>query len=335
MREYYINNNSATPNINGDKKARYLNLQSCQTPPTKKPINPNNYMNSIFSDWIVLTLGKGSRNIFSTRDTYFPINRENNQTSKSVSELAETHKKKTNYRMLLSKSNFKKVKPNIIVKKIKCALRNKNSVEKNNINKKNHHNYLNSLKMNNNSEVVWNKNNKNNFNLSNNNECHNHVIHKKSTDRNNIMNNKRYFDRINYNNNMFNNNSLNTNNIINDYNFNNNNYYLNRLINNTINNFIYDSNENSKSGEKFRKIIQKQLTSPPKSMNYSKEFFSNKCRKKSSDKIIEYKTAMNKIGKMILNNSGPNQSYTTDNIPNNNQNININNLINKIGRAHV
>ena len=31
---------------------------------------------------------------------------------------------------------------------------------------------------------------------------------------------------------------------------------------------------------------------------------------------------------MILNNSGPNQSYTTDNIPNNNQNININNLIN-------
>jgi hypothetical protein len=103
---------------------------------------------------------------------------------------------------------------------------------------------------------------------------------------------------------------------------------LSRLINNTINTFIYDSNENSKSGEKIRKIIQKQLTSPPKAMNYSKEFFGNKSRKKSSDKVIEYKTAMNKFGKMILNNSGPNQSYTTDNIPNNNQNININNLIN-------
>ena len=309
-----------------------MNLQSCQTPPTKKPGNSNNYMNSMFSDWIMLTLGKGSRNIFSTRDTYFPKNRENNQTSKSVSELADTHKKKSNYRMLLSKSNFKNVKPNIIVKKIKYAMRNKKSMEKNNINninnKNHHHNFLNSLKMINNSEAIWNKNNKNNFNLSNNNETHNHVIHKKSTDKNIIMNNKKYLDRINYNNNIFNNNSMNTNNIINDYNFNNNNYYLSRLINNTINNFIYDSNENSKSGEKIRKIIQKQLTSPPKAMNYSKEFFGNKGRKKSSDKIIEYKTAMNKIGKMILNNSGPNQSYTTDNIPNNNQNININNLIN-------
>ena len=331
--KYYLNNNSATPNINGEKKARYLNLQSCQTPPTKKPGNSNNYMNSMFSDWIMLTLGKGSRNIFSTRDTYFPKNRENNQTSKSVSELADTHKKKSNYRMLLSKSNFKNVKPNIIVKKIKYAMRNKKSMEKNNINninnKNHHHNFLNSLKMINNSEAIWNKNNKNNFNLSNNNnETHNHVIHKKSTDKNIIMNNKKYLDRINYNNNIFNNNSMNTNNIINDYNFNNNNYYLSRLINNTINNFIYDSNENSKSGEKIRKIIQKQLTSPPKAMNCSKEFFGNKGRKKSSDKIIEYKTAMNKIGKMILNNSGPNQSYTTDNIPNNNQNININNLIN-------
>ena len=331
--KYYLNNNSATPNINGEKKARYLNLQSCQTPPTKKPVSSNNYMNSIFSDWIMLTLGKGSRNIFSTRDTYFPKNRENNQTSKSVSELADNHKKKSNYRMLLSKSNFKNAKPNIIVRKIKYAMRNKNSMEKNNINNKNHNQYLNSLKMINNSEAIWNKNNKNNFNLSNNNnnnnESHNHVIHKKSTDRNNIMNNKRYLDRVNYNNNtVFNNNSMNANNIINDYNFNNNNYYLSRLINNTINNFIYDSNENSKSGEKIRKIIQKQLTSPPKAMNYSKEFFGNKCRKKSSDKIIEYKTAMNKIGKMILNNSGQNQSYTTDNIPNSNQNININNLIN-------
>jgi hypothetical protein len=280
-------------------------------------------MNSLFSDWIMLTLGKGSRN-----NAYFPKKRENNKTSKSVSELADTHKKKSNYRMLLSKSNFKNAKPNIIVKKIKCAMRNKSSVDKNNMNNKKHHHYLNSLKMINNSEAIWNKNNKTNSNLSNNNESHNHVIHKKSTDKNIIMNNKRYMDRINYNNNIFNNNSMNTNNIINDYNFNNNNYYLSRLINNTINNLIYDSNENSKSGEKIRKIIQKQLTSPPKAMNYSKEFFGNKCRKKSSDKIIEYKTAINKIGKMILNNSRPNQSYTTDNIPNNNQNININNLIN-------
>lgn len=38
---------------------------------------------------------------------------------------------------------------------------------------------------------------------------------------------------------------------------------------------------------------------------------------------------MNKIGKILLNNSGSNQSCTTDNIlNNNNQNININNLIN-------
>ena len=314
--KYYSNNNSATPNINGEKRSRYLNLQSCQTPPTKRPTNSNNYMNSLFSDLVMLTLGKGSRNIFSTREPYFPKNRENKQASKSVSELADTHKKNSNYRMLLSKSNFKKVKPNIIVKKIKCAMRNKNSIEKNNINGKNRHRYLHSLKIINNTEAIWNRN-RTNFNLSNHNESHNHVMQKKSTDRNMIKNNKRNFDRINY-----------TNNIINDYNFNNNNYYLSRLINNTINNLIYDSNENSKSEEKIKKIIQKQLTSPPQAMNYSKEFLVNKSRKKSSDKIIEYKTAVNKIGKMLLNHSGPSQSYTTDNIQNNNQNININNLIN-------
>ena len=331
--KYHINNNSATPNINEEKKSRYLNLKSCQTPPTKKVINTSNYINSIFSEWIMSTIGKGSRNVFSTRDTYFP-KRENNQTSKSVSELADATMKKSNYRMLLSKSNFKNVKPNIIVKKIKCSMRNKASKESNNINNINNHHYLNSLKINNNSDTLWHRNTRNNsnninFNYMNNNESH--VIHKKSTDRNNIMNKKK-MDKLIYNNANNNSNTYNNNpniNTINDYNFNNNNYYLSRLINNTIQNFIYDSNENSKSGDKFKKIIQKQLTSPPKDANYSKEFFGNKSRKKSSDKIVEYKTTLNKIGKILLNNSGTNQSCTTDNIlNNNNQNININNLIN-------
>jgi hypothetical protein len=108
--KYHLNNNSATPNINGEKKARYLNLQSCQTPPTKKPVTSYNYMNSMFSDWIMSTLGQGSRN-----NAYFPKNRENKRTSKSVSELADTHKKKSNYRMLLSKSNFIKLYSKIIL----------------------------------------------------------------------------------------------------------------------------------------------------------------------------------------------------------------------------
>ena len=335
--KYHINNNSATPNINEEKKTRYLNLKSCQTPPTKKVTSSNNYINSIFSEWIMSTIGKGSRNVFSTRDNYFP-KRENNQTSKSVSELADPTVKKSNYRMLLSKSNFKNVKPNIIVKKIKCSMRSKASKENTNINNNiNHHHYLNSLKINNNSDTLWHRNTRNNSNninfnnMNNNNNNESHVIHKKSTDRNNIMN-KKQMDKLIYNNANSNINTYNNNpniNTINDYNFNNNNYYLSRLINNTIQNFIYDSNENSKSGDKFRKIIQKQLTSPPKVVNYSKEFFGNKSRKKSSDKIVEYKTTMNKIGKILLNNSGSNQSCTTDNIlNNNNQNININNLIN-------
>ena len=330
--KYHINNNSATPNINEEKKTRYLNLKSCQTPPTKKVTSPSNYINSIFSEWIMSTIGKGSRNIFSTRDNYFP-KRENNHASKSVSELADATIKKSNYRMLLSKSNYKNVKPNIIVKKIKYSMRNKASKENNNINNNINHHYLNSLKMNNNSETLWHRNTRNNSNnininfnsINNNNESH--AIYKKTTDRNNIMNKKLIYSNTSSNNNTYNNNpNINT---INDYNFNNNNYYLSRLINNTIQNFIYDSNENSKSGEKFRKIIQKQLTSPPKIVNYSREFFGNKSRKKSSDKIVEYKTTMNKIGKILLNNSGSNQSSTTDNILNNhNQNININNLIN-------
>ena len=335
--KYHINNNSATPNINEEKKTRYLNLKSCQTPPTKKVTNSSNYINSIFSEWVMSTIGKGSRNVFSTRDTYFP-KRDNNQTSKSVSELADATVKKSNYRMLLSKSNFKNVKPNIIVKKIKCSMRSKASKENNNVNNNiNHHHYLNSLKMNNNSDTLWHRNTRNNSNninfncMNSNNNNESHVIHKKSTDRNNIMN-KKQMDKLIYNNANNNTNTYNNNpniNTINDYNFNNNNYYLSRLINNTIQNFIYDSNENSKSGDKFRKIIQKQLTSPPKVVNYSREFFGSKSRKKSSDKIVEYKTTMNKIGKILLNNSGSNQSCTTDNIlNNNNQNININNLIN-------
>ena len=68
-----------------------------------------------------------------------------------------------------------------------------------------------------------------------------------------------------------NNNSSNMN-TINDYNFNNNNSYIRKFINNTINTFMYDSSENSKSEDKFKKIIQKQLTSPSKTKYFETIF---------------------------------------------------------------
>ena len=310
-------NNSSTQNSIDDKKK--LNVKSCQTPPMKESTNAYHYINTLFSEWLMSTINKESRNIFTTRDQYFKKNKVINKTSKSISELIDNAGYKSKYDMLLSKSYFKNNKLNDNLKNIKYNRREKESKNINqniiNIKKKNHH-YVNSLKLFNKSNTLYNnkffsrKNNAENKNINN-------ININKLTGRNKEIV-KKQIEKLNYIN-LMNNNSLNTN-TINDYNFNNNNSYLRKFINNTIHTFMYDSNENSKSEGKYKKIIQKQLTSPSKA-----NYFERKTKKKSSDKIMGSKNGINKFRKIILNNSGSDQSYINDNCSNN---ININNLIN-------
>ena len=328
---HYLTNKSATPNINEEKKGKYWSLKSCQTPPIKNYLYSQYYLDSIFSEWILSTIGNNiSRNIISKRDNYFHKKNENNQASKSVSELVDTNLKKSNYRMLLSRSNFKKKKTNIIAKKIKNTMKNKTSKENDFHNKK----VLRSLKIINNSDSLRHKsliNKKNNINIIKHNESN--IISKKSTDRTGVE--RRKTGKI-INNNILNNHNSNNNkannslNIINDYNFNNSNY-INRLIKNTMHSFVYDSTDNSKSGDKFRKIIQKQLTSPPNLINHSKDNNSSKSKKISCDKIFEYKNCKHKMDKqMTISGYGiPNQSIANESSSNNiNHNISINYMIN-------
>ena len=332
-KNYYISDKSATPINHKDKKVKYWSLKSCQTPEIKKKLCSLNYIDSIFSEWILSTISNESRNGLSKRGNYFQKKKENKQASKSVSELIDVNLKKSNFRMLLSKSNFKKKNLNIVAKKIKYSKRNKTSKDKSNINNKNK-NTLRSLKIINNSDSlrhknIINKNNHNNINIIKNNDIHR--IKKKSSDRSGIHDRKKIGKFLS--NNLINSNSkMNNINTINDYNFNNNNY-INKLIKNTIHSFIYDSTDNSKSGDKLRKIMQKQLTNPPKiKNNQSKENSLNKSKKISCDKIYEYKNNKNKIRKeMSINNcSDFNQKNPNENISNckiNNNNISINNMI--------
>ena len=328
---HYLANKSATPNINEEKKGKYWSLKSCQTPPIKNYLYSQYYLDSIFSEWILSTIGNNiSRNIVSKRDNYFHKKNENNQASKSVSELVDTNLKKSNYRMLLSRSNFKKKKTNIIAKKVKSTMKNKTSKENDFHNKK----ILRSLKIINNSDSLRHKsliNKKNNINIIKHNESN--IITKKSTDRTGVE--RRKTGKL-INNNVLNNHNSNNNkannslNIINDYNFNNSNY-INRLIKNTMHSFVYDSTDNSKSGDKFRKIIQKQLTSPPNLMNHSKDNNSSKSKKISCDKIFEYKNCKHKMDKqMTISGYGiPNQSIINESSSNNiNHNISINYMVN-------
>ena len=307
-----INNNSSTPNNINDIKIKYL--KSCQTPPSKKTTNTEHYINTLFSEWLMSTVNRDSRNILTTRDYYFKKNKEKNKTSKSVSELVDTIGKKSNYRMILSKSNFKITRPNAILKNLKYINKNKSLKENNNSNiKNNNHHYVNSLKISNRSNTLYQKNNLNKNKINNTINNDRKIMNQKTSRKNKVML-KRQMEKIRYFN--FNNNNSNIK-TINDYNFNNNNSYIRKFINNTIHTFMYDSTENSKSEDKFKKIIQKQLTSPSKT-----KFFDKKTKKKSSDKIASYKNGLNKMGKILLNNS--------DIISNENgkNNININNLIN-------
>ena len=306
-------NNLTTPSTIEIKNTNFINIKSCQTPPTKKAKNTYHNINTFFSEWLISTISKEGRNGYTTRDHYFNKTKDNNKTSKSVSELANTVGKKSNFRMLLSKSNFKSIKPNFIVKKIKYNSKNKASKEQNkNYKRNNNHYYIHSLKMVNNNEI---KNHMNHFNKNfiNNNINKNNIIHKKPASRNKALS-KKQFDKI----------KLNNHHVIctiNDYNFNNSNSYIKKIINNTFQNFIYDSSENSKSEDKIRKMTtQKQLTSPHKA-----KYIGIRTKKKSSNKIVEYKYNVNKIHKILLNNSNSNKSYNNND---NGSNININNLIN-------
>ena len=311
---YNINNNSSTQNNAEDKSNKCLNLKTCQTPPTKKGSNTYHHINSLFSEWIMSTINKDSRNIFTSREHYFNKNNEISKTSKSVSELGDNIRKNSNFRMILSKSNFKNSKPNLMMNNKKYT--NKNNLSKEINNKNNKHHYINSLKIINKTNTLYNKNNTNkNFNNNTNNNDKK-IINRKNNGRNNIMN-KKTLEKLKYINSINKNPNLDT---INDYNFNNNNFYLRKFINNTIHSFIYNSSENSKSEDKFKKIIQKQLTSPSKN-----KYFELKAKKKIREKRIGHKNAINKIDKILLNNSSPNEN----NIKNKNTNdIHINNLIN-------
>ena len=302
-------NNLTTPNTIDVKRSNYLKLKSCQTPPTKRTKNADHKINTIFSEWLMSTINRDSRNVYTTRDHYFKKKKKVNKTGKSVSELTDTEGKKSHYRILLSKSNFKKIKPNYIAKNIKLDTKNKVSKDSNKNSKKknNYHCYIHSLKMINTNDTRHNnhlnKNCINTININKNINC------KKLTSINKTLS-KKQFKRIKH---------YNIINTINDYNFNNNSN-IKKFINNTFHNFKYDSTENSKSEDKLRKITtQKQLTSLPKS-----KYIGIRSNKTSSNKIVEYKYSVNKNPKIILDNSGSNQSYLNDN----GSNININNLIN-------
>ena len=305
---YFIKNNLTTPSSIEIKNTNYVNIKSCQTPPTKKAKNTYRCINTFFSE-LISTISKDSRNGYTTRDHYFKKNKEMNKASKSVSELANTVGKKSNYRMLLSNSNFKNIKPNYVVKKIKYNMKNKVSKDNKNVKRNNNHYYIHSLKMINNNDT------KNTNNYSNNNYINrNIIINNKSNGRNKTLS-KKQLERI----------KLNNNHVIctiNDYNFNNNNSYIKKLINTTFQNFLYDSSDNSKSEDKIRKMsTMKQLTSPHKA-----KYIGIRTKKRNNNNpIVEYKCDVGKIQKILLNNSGSNKSY---NNTENGSNININNLIN-------
>ena len=128
---------------------------------------------------------------------------------------------------------------------------------------------------------------------------------------------KKQLEKIKY---INNNNSK--HNIINDYNFNNNDSYLRKYINNTIHTFMHDdSSENSKSENKCKKIIKNQFIDSSKKKNHE-----NKNKRINNDKIMANKNEINKLGRIILNNSVSNKICYNENFLNNN--ININNLIN-------
>ena len=259
------------------------------------------------------TINRDSRNVFTTRENYFNKNHEITKTSKSVSELPDNIAKNPNYRMILSKSTFKNGNPNLIMNGIKYNTKNNLSKEMNN--NKNKHHYINSLKIINKTNTLYNKNNNKNVNNNMNNNDKK-IINKKINGRNNIMI-KRTLEKLKYINSVNKNSNLDT---INDYNFNNNNFYLRKFISNTIHSFIYNSSENSKSEDKYKQIIQKQLTSPSKA-----KYFEIKAKKKKRVKKIGRKNALNKIDNILLNNSSPNENNKKNNDSNN---IHINNLIN-------
>ena len=197
-------------------------------------------------------MNKDSRNVFTTRDHYFKKNKVISKTSKSVSELINNTENKSNYKMLLSKSNFKINKLNAIVKNIKYNTKEKEQKDVNkiinNLKKKNHH-YVNSLKMINKSNTLYH----NKF-LKKKNNAENKIINNKKLNGRNKAIIKKQMEKLKYINSN-NNNSSNMN-TINDYNFNNNNSYIKKFINSNIHTFLYDSSENSKSEDKYRKIIK-------------------------------------------------------------------------------
>jgi hypothetical protein len=297
----------STPNTIDAKQTNYLKLKSCQTPPTKRLKNTDKKL-TIFSDWLTTTTNKESRNVYTTRDHYYKKKKKINKAGKSVSELTIDKGKKSDLKILLSKSNYKKIKPNCIAKNIKLDMKNKLIKDSNKKTKKiTNHNYFHSIKtviqpdMRKNNYLIKNTINNNNKNINN---CR--IL----TRINKTLSKKQLKGIKNYN-------IINT---INDYNFNNNSN-IKKFINNTFQNFKYDSTENSKSEDKLRKITtQRQLSYLPKSKN-----ITIKNNKSSVNKIIEYRYGVsNKNPKILLDNSRSNQSCHNDN----GSNININNLIN-------
>ena len=309
---YFIRNNLTAPSPMEIKNTNYVNIKSCQTPPTKKVKNTYRTINTFFSE-LISTISKDSRNGYTTRDHYFKKNKEMNKASKSVSELANTVGKKSNYRMLLSNSNYKNIKPNYVVKKIRYNTKNKLSKDNKSIKRNSNHYYIHSLKMINNNDIKSQTNHSNNNYFNSINYNKNTITNNKSNGRNKTLG-KKQLERI----------KLNNNHVIctiNDYNFNNNNSYIKKLINSTFQNFLYDSSDTSKSEDKIRKMsTMKQLTSP-----HRVKYIGIRTKKRNNNAIIEYKCDVGKIQKILLNNSGSNKSYNNND---NGSNININNLIN-------
>ena len=202
--------NISTPNTIETKKSNYLKLKSCQTPPTKRLKNTDRKL-TILCDWLTSTINKDSRNVYTTRDHYYKKKKRINKTGKSVTELTIDKGKKADLNILLSKSNYKKIKPNCIPKNIKLDMKNKLIKEGNNKTKKTSNlNYLNPLKA-----IAMQDTRRNNYLIKN----------TLNTNKNNNTNNCKILTRINKTlskkqiRGIKNYNIINT---INDYNFNNN-----------------------------------------------------------------------------------------------------------------
>ena len=298
--KYNINKNSSTPKNDGHKKNKYHYIKLCHTLPTKYTIsNSDNNINTMFSEWLMLTLNKYNRKNFTNKDSYIKKNKVISKKNKSLSEFADKYENKINCRMLLSKSNI-----NAILKNIKSIMKNEAKSENNSQNyslkKNNHHDYSNSIKIINKKKTFYQK-----INLKHKIEKNNQFLGRNTS----IL--KKLLDKLKYIN-PNNNSNLNT---IYDYNSNYNNSYLRKFINNNIHTFIYDSKEKSKTEDKSKKIIKKQLVDPSEIKN----------KKINNDNSMVYKNEINKFGKIIPSNKFYNSSCYNENCLNN---INFNNLIN-------